>query len=196
MTIVHLARHGETIWHEGDRYAGRSDVALTDRGRDQARALGRWASARPISTVASSDLSRARESARPCAEQLGHAIVVDARLREADYGAAEGLTSAEIRARWPLAWASFEAVPASNPLPGGEPGRAVVERVCAAISDLTVQAASGELLVVAHNTALRLWLCHTLGIPIDAYRRSFPRLENCAVVTGSLDGARFRLLSS
>lgn len=198
VTIVHLARHGETVWHEGNRYAGRSDVALTGNGRTQAERLGGWALGRPISIVATSDLTRARQSASASAAQLGHDVVVDARLREADFGAAEGLTAAEIHSRWPEAWSSFVAAPATNPFPGGEPGRAVVDRVSAAISglDRTVQDVGGELLVVAHNTALRLWLCHALGIPIDDYRRAFSRLENCAVVTGSLDGACFRLLSS
>ena len=41
VTRIVLVRHGETAWHAENRYAGRSDVALTPRGREQAERLGR-----------------------------------------------------------------------------------------------------------------------------------------------------------
>ena len=43
MTTLLLVRHGQTVWHEGNRYAGSSDVPLTDVGHEQAQALARWA---------------------------------------------------------------------------------------------------------------------------------------------------------
>ncbi|MFD0853182.1 phosphoglycerate mutase family protein, partial [Actinomadura adrarensis] len=44
-TTLYLVRHGQTEWHAENRYAGISDVALTETGRDQAERLGRWAAA-------------------------------------------------------------------------------------------------------------------------------------------------------
>ena len=189
MTTVHLARHGETVWHEENRYAGSSDVALTDRGRLQAEMLATAMAARDIAVVASSDLTRARETAAPAARRLGLEVVVDPRLREVDYGDAEGLTATEIRARWPDAWDSFVATPATTPLPGGEPGADAVARYVAALSDLAEAAAvaGGELLVVAHSTAIRMLLCRALGLPLDEYRRRFPRLDNGAVIEGTVE---------
>lgn len=199
MTVVHLARHGETTWHEENRYAGRTDVELTDRGRAQAEAVGEWAASRPIAVVASSDLQRAHRSVEPVALRMGLEIVVDPRLREVDFGRAEGMPAEEVRSRWPKAWASFVATPATAPLPGGDLGADAAFRYAAALADLSAVAtiAEGELLVVAHRTAMRLWLCHALGVPLDEYRRSFPRVGNGAVISVSLaaDGLA-RLLSS
>lgn len=65
MTHVILVRHGETVWHDGNRYAGRTDVALTPRGRLQAAELAAWAAGQSIDAVFSSPLSRARLTAAP-----------------------------------------------------------------------------------------------------------------------------------
>jgi probable phosphoglycerate mutase len=198
VTVVHLVRHGETIWHDGNRYAGRSDIELTDRGISQARALAGWAAARPIAVVASSSLRRAVDTARPSAEQLGLELVTDDRLVEVDFGRAEGLTAHEVSARWPDSWRTFLAAPAKHPLPGGELGSAAATRYASALEDLVGGAPPDrEVLVVAHRTAMRIWLCHALGIRLDEYRRSFPRVDNVDVITVDLaaDG-RCRLIAS
>ena len=178
MTIIHFVRHGETVWHHDNRYAGVSDVALTPRGLDQAQALAEWAATQDISSIVSSDLSRARITAAPAAAALGLAPVVDARLREVDFGGGEGLTAGELREQHPEAWRAFEAAPATSPLPGGEPGAAAVARASTALAEL-----SGTVLVVAHNTLGRLVLCHALGIALDRYRDVFPAVLNGAVTT-------------
>ena len=48
MTELLLVRHAETIWHRENRYAGRTDVALTNFGHEQADRLGRWAATAAI----------------------------------------------------------------------------------------------------------------------------------------------------
>ena len=83
MTHVILVRHGETVWHDGNRYAGRTDVALTPRGRLQAAELAAWAAGQSIDAVFSSPLSRARLTAAPAGEALGLTPRVDERLSEA-----------------------------------------------------------------------------------------------------------------
>lgn len=50
-TTLLLARHGQTVWHAENRYAGVSDVALTDTGRAQAEALGHWAADHPVDAI-------------------------------------------------------------------------------------------------------------------------------------------------
>ncbi|MGH9138183.1 MAG: histidine phosphatase family protein [Acidimicrobiales bacterium] len=199
MTVVHLARHGQSSWHEWNRYAGHTDVPLTAAGREQAEAFGRWAVTRPIVLVASSDLRRSLDTAAPAARLLGVDVVVDWRLREVDFGDAEGLTPTEIEAAWPERWESFLARPATAPLPGAEPGPSAVDRYRAALFALSDRAASadGELLVIAHRTALRLWLCQSLGVPLDDYRRSFPWFDNTQVISGRLEeDGDFILISS
>ena len=71
-----LVRHGQTVWHAENRYAGRSDVALTPRGVEQAAQLAVWAQTAGLAAVWSSTLSRARITAQACSEAAGLPLVV------------------------------------------------------------------------------------------------------------------------
>ena len=57
-TRLVLVRHGETVWHQENRYAGTTDVALTDRGWEQARQLADWARTAGLAGIWASTLSR------------------------------------------------------------------------------------------------------------------------------------------
>ncbi|GAA4789598.1 hypothetical protein GCM10023200_25430 [Actinomycetospora chlora] len=180
MTELVLVRHGETVWHHDNRYAGRSDVALTDRGRDQAEQLARWAGITRIDAVHTSPLQRARDTAEPAGRALGVAVAVDERLVEVDFGRGDGLTRDEMRERFPAELDEFLAAPASSPLPGGEPGADAVARARPALDEAVSRHPDGTVLVVGHQTLLRLLLCALLEVPLDRYRTVFPRLENGA----------------
>ena len=199
MTELVLVRHGETVWHAENRYAGRTDVALSPRGRTQAEELGRWAGRTPPDLLLTSPLSRARCTAAPAAAATGLAPVVDERLVEVDWGKAEGLTRDEMAVRFPDAFAAFLAAPASSPLPGGEAGADAVARARPVIDEVCRAWPHGRVLVVAHQTLLRLLLCDLLGLPLDHYRAVFPRLESTArtVVVPVADGpAALRVLNA
>jgi broad specificity phosphatase PhoE len=182
MTELHLARHGETVWHAENRYAGISDVALTDRGRDQGARLAEWAARAGVVRIVASPLARARETAALAGEAAGLAVQTDPRLREVDFGEGEGLTGAEMEAGFPAARAAFLAAPATSPLPGGEPGPEAAARFLAGLADAAA-GVDGPVLVVAHSTVMRLALCRMLGLPLDAYRARFPRLGTATLTT-------------
>jgi broad specificity phosphatase PhoE len=178
MSRLVLVRHGETIWHAENRYAGRTNVALTDKGFAQAEKLARWGRGADLNAVWSSPLSRAQLTALPAAEAVGLAVQTDDRLIEVDFGRGEGLTDAEMSAAFPEARAAFLRDPAANPLPEGEDAAAAAERGAAALYAIAEASAGGRALVVAHNTLLRLVLCKLLGIPLGRYRTTFPKLAN------------------
>ncbi|MBM7167658.1 histidine phosphatase family protein [Streptomyces sp. G44] len=194
MTDFILVRHGETIWHDGNRYAGRTDVPLTARGRRQAAELGAWAAGQPIDAVASSPLSRARLTAAPAAEALGLLPRIDERLLEVDFGRGEGLTRDEMRERFPEELAAFLRDPVAHHLPGGEDPRTAAARAGAALTDLAEEFPDGRVLVVAHSTLVRLLLCRQLGIPLADYRRVFPALHNGALTELRLRDGQMSLL--
>ena len=76
-THLVLVRHGETVWHAENRYAGGgSDVDLTERGRCQAEALAKWPWSRTPDVVVSSPVRRAIETAAPVAAALGTELIV------------------------------------------------------------------------------------------------------------------------
>ncbi|MFW6692415.1 histidine phosphatase family protein [Streptomyces sp. MAR4 CNX-425] len=188
---VIFVRHGETLWHGENRYAGATDIDLTDHGRAQAAALADWAERARLSAVWSSPMLRCRQTAAGSAARAGLPLRFDERLRELDFGVAEGLTRAEMRERMPDAVASFESDPVAHHFPGGEDPAAVAERYAAFLTDLRTGRGAGaegdgpppdgRILVVAHSTAIRLTLCRLFGLPLRDYRRVFPHLANCAL---------------
>jgi len=181
-TRLTLVRHGETVWHGDNRYAGGgSDIDLTDRGREQAETLGRWAVGRAFAAVVVSPVRRAVETARPAATALHLDLEVVADLREVDFGIAEGRTIEELQGMDPAMVRRFRADPVAHPFPGAEPPEDAAARAGAALRGVARRHAGAEVLVVAHNTLLRLALCSLLDLPVARYRQLFPRLDNVAV---------------
>lgn len=192
---VILVRHGETEWHAENRYAGVSDVALTERGRAQGRALADWAAEAGLDEVWASPLSRSQETAQDSGVRAGVPVQVDPRLREVDFGVAEGLTRAEMRDRFPDVLAAFQSDPVQNHFPQGENPKNAADRYVAFLDELEARHPDGRVLVVAHSTAIRLTLCRLLGVPLREYRRVFPVLVNCALNEVVLRGGAMSLLA-
>ncbi|MBA2560565.1 MAG: histidine phosphatase family protein [Propionibacteriales bacterium] len=181
MTSLVLVRHGETVWHRENRYAGRSDIELTPRGMEQARRLADWARTARLSGVWASTLSRARVTAMACAEVSGLPLEVDTRLRELDFGVGEGLTSAEMERKFPEPLRAFRDDPVTHHLPGGEDPTDAARRFTDCLEDIIKAHPDGRVLVVAHNSVLRLAICRLIGIPLPKYRRLFPSVRNCGL---------------
>lgn len=193
LTLI-LTRHAESVWHEENRYAGRSDIELTDHGRAQAARLAAWAAAAGLDAVACSPLRRSRDTAAPAAEAASLPLAVDPRLVELDFGVAEGLTRAELEQRVPADVRAFSADPVGAHFPSGEhPGEAV-GRYLEAIEELRRRHPDGAVLVVGHNTMIRLVLCRLLGIGVHRYRAVFPELANCSLTELRLDDDAASLL--
>ncbi|HLU55766.1 MAG TPA: histidine phosphatase family protein [Pseudonocardia sp.] len=179
-TQLTLVRHGRTIWHGENRYAGVSDVPLDETGQAQALALAAWARQQRFDALVSSPVPRALATAAPVAAALGLETEVVSDLREVDFGIAEGRTLAELRQTHPEVVRAFVADPVANPFPGAEPPAEAAERAVRALRDIAERHNGGSVLVVAHNTLLRLALCAWLGVPLARYRAVLPRLENAA----------------
>ncbi len=154
---VWLVRHGETEWAKLGRHTGRTDIALTTTGREQAAALGRRVVGHAFGLVMTSPLSRAAETARIAG--YGDVAVADDDLMEWDYGALEGRTTADIRAEMPD-WAIWR-----GPVPGGETVDEVGRRADRIITRIHAGAASGDVLVFAHGHLLRVLAARWIGLP-------------------------------
>jgi probable phosphoglycerate mutase len=183
VTTIVLARHGRTAWHSPNRYAGRSDIPIDSYGRMQAQVLARWAVRQEFTGLARSNMLRAKETLAPTAEATGLPVISDTRLRELDFGVAEGRTLEQLRAEEPEAVAAFERDPVAHHFPGGESPITAVARALAAFEDLRLTYPDGRILVVAHSTLIRLVTCDVLGIPLREYRRRLPRLDPLGTVT-------------
>ncbi|PWI06655.1 histidine phosphatase family protein [Streptomyces sp. NWU339] len=178
---VFLVRHGESVWHDENRYAGVTDIDLSEHGHAQAARLASWAGRTDLTAVWSSPLRRCRQTAEGSAARAGLPLMVEPRLRELDFGIAEGMTRAEMRERLPGVLKAFEADPVGSHFPEGEDPVAVGERYADFLAGLRAGHREGRILVVAHSTAIRLTLCRLLGLPLRDYRCVFPYLANCAL---------------
>ncbi|MGI8910071.1 MAG: histidine phosphatase family protein [Rubrobacteraceae bacterium] len=176
-----LTRHGQTEWHHDNRYAGRTDIRLNETGRQEAESLTVRAAREVPDHIVCSPLVRAVETARPAAEACGVELAVDERLREVDFGEWEGKTLAEIQDSHPEAAERFIKDPDERPFPGGEPLSDAANRGLDALRELDRGHRGEKVLVVAHNTLIRLVLCALMDIPLREYRRRFPRMVNVAI---------------
>jgi probable phosphoglycerate mutase len=184
------------VWHSENRYAGSSNIALTERGHHQARLLAAWSKTAHLSHVYVSPLQRARDTAAPVEQATGLHAHVDDRLREVDFGIAEGLTATELKRQFPDAWAAFIRDPVTHSFRGGEHPEAAAARARSAVDEVaTTCCPQGCVLLVAHNTLFRLLLCNLLGVPLSRYRALFPSLRNGAVTELELVPGNVALLS-
>lgn len=194
MTHLLLVRHGESIWHGENRYAGRTDIPLSPHGLEQAEQLADWASSARLTAIWVSPLLRARQTAEPSERATGLTAVVDPRLQEVGYGRAEGLTWAEMEKSFPAPLAAFEADPVAHPLPGGEDPRRAAERAVSCFREIAEKNPNGRVLVVTHKTLIRLGLCSLIGLPLSQYRNVFPSIINAALTEICIDGRSGSLL--
>ncbi len=180
-------RHGRTSWNAARRFQGQSDIPLDEVGTSQAlRSAALLAGKLAMHDggaanvrIVSSDLLRARATARALAELTGRDVAVDARLRETHGGAWEGLTFDEIISGYPdeiVRWQHDEPGVRAG---GGETRVEVASRMVDAILDGVEQLPDGGTLVVAtHGGATRVALAKLLGLPEDLWR-TLSGLSNC-----------------
>ncbi len=190
-----LVRHGRTEWNAGRRFQGHSDIPLSAEGRAQAQALADVLRERRFARAYASDLGRAMETARAIAAPHGLAVAPDARLREFNFGAWEGLTWNEITERWPeLRDHGSTAAKLYQP-EGGESFDEVCARVGAFFEDIRTPS-DETVLVVTHAGVLHATL-EVFGASIvdrkgDALSLSF----NPASITElAMDGDAVRIIT-
>jgi broad specificity phosphatase PhoE len=151
---VLLVRHAETEWSRDGRHTGRTDIPLTERGRDDARALaGRLAGLQPAAVLVSPS-ARARETCELCG--LGAEGTTDDDLLEWDYGDYEGLTSPQIRAQRPD-WDLWR-----DGCPGGEGPAEVGTRADRVIAKLA--GFEGAVAIFSHGHTLRILGARWIGL--------------------------------
>lgn len=143
---VFLVRHGETEWTIARRHTGRTDIPLTDTGREEAKLLGDRLAGHDLALVLTSPLSRARETCELA--DLGTPATVADDLREWDYGDYEGRTTADIREERP-GWRLF-----TDGVPHGETPEEVARRADRVVAQ--ARAAGGDVALFAHSHLLRV----------------------------------------
>jgi probable phosphoglycerate mutase len=168
MTELWLIRHGETFWNAEGRFQGQLDVPLSPKGMEQAvRVAERLGSSRlRFDGLYSSDLERARETARPIAQALKLELLLDERIREIDAGQLQGLLRPEIEERFPQFFKQTKLDPWNAKRPAGESMADVALRVCTFLHALP----EGRFAIVTHGGVIRAALREILKLEGNTWR--------------------------
>jgi probable phosphoglycerate mutase len=169
-TRIFLVRHGATVLTAEDRFAGATDVELSDEGREQARRLAVRLSRERIEAIYASPLGRTVETATILAQP--HRLDVQTRdgLREISHGRWEQMTRREVEQQFPEEAAAWEKDPYTFAPVGGESGLTVTARALPVLMDIVRAHSSGNVLVVSHKATIRLLLSSILGFDPRRYR--------------------------
>lgn len=164
-------RHGETAWNVDTRVQGHLDIPLNARGRWQAARLARALAMREtVQAVYSSDLLRARDTARAISEATGARLTLDTGLRERSFGVFQGRTFGEVQADHPeeaLRWRKRD--PHWTP-EGGESLVAMRERIDTTVRALAARHPGEQVVLVAHGGVLDLLYRAATGQDLQAPR--------------------------
>ena len=192
-TRVFMVRHGATVLSAEDRFAGATDVALSDEGREQTRRLAQRLSHEKIAAVYASPMGRTRETASILAAP--HKLEVQTRdgLREINHGRWEQMTRREVEEKFPDEAAAWEKDPYTFAPVGGESGLVVIARSLPLLIDLVRQHAGENILVVSHKATIRLLLSSLLGFDPRRYRDNLDQKPAALNIVDFRDATRARL---
>jgi probable phosphoglycerate mutase len=184
-----LIRHAETAHNRDSRVQGQADIPLSDLGVRQAAALGEHLRDEPLTAIIASPLVRARETAETIAQTHSLVLQTDPSLMEMHVGEMEGLSTAEMRTRFPdfLAEWATERGPAME-MPGGESLFQVQERAWRVVERLRALHDDATVALVSHNFVLGSLICRALDAPLHEFRRF--RLSVAGVTTLRFRGDR------
>jgi broad specificity phosphatase PhoE len=194
ITRIFLVRHGATQRTAEGRFSGSEGVDLSDDGRWQAERLGERLRREDLTAAYCSPLARAVDTAAIVAGACGlQATVLDG-LREISHGHWEGLTRAEVEARFADEYAAWEEDPFTFAPAGGESGVAVLARSLPALREIVTAHLGGRILVVSHKATIRLLLSSLLGFDARGYRDRLDQDPACLNVLDFRDAVRARLV--
>ena len=193
--VIYLVRHGKiALEDEQRRYVGQIDLALTEEGRRQARALSRRFEHVALDAIVSSDLSRSRETAEIVGAAAGVTPISRPDLREVAMGEWEGCSFRDVARRFPDAFKARGEDLGNFCVPGGESFADCGRRSVAAFEELS-RTFAGNILIIGHAGVNRLILCHVLGMPVSSLFRLGQDYGCINVIQCSNAGNQVRLLN-
>jgi probable phosphoglycerate mutase len=194
LTRIFLIRHGSTTLTAEDRFAGATDVPLSDEGRDQATRLAKRLAPVSVAAVYASPLGRTMDTARILARP--HNLEVQPRdgLREISHGHWETLTRKEVEQQFPAEANAWEEDPYTFAPEGGESGLAVTARALPALLEIVRRHNGQPVIVVSHKATIRLLLSSLLGFDPRRYRDNLDQDPAALNVVDFRDPVRARLI--
>jgi broad specificity phosphatase PhoE len=192
-TRLYLVRHGATVLSAEDRFAGITDVPLSEEGRGQVRRLAQRLSKEPIAAFYASPMGRTMETARILAVPHGKPATPRDGLREINHGRWEEKTRAEVEKLYPEEYARWETDPFSFAPEGGESGLSVTARALPELLAIVTAHPNVHVLAVSHKATIRLLVSSLLGFDPRSYRDRLDQSPASLNILDFKDPTRARL---
>lgn len=182
-----LVRHAVTS-ETGKVLTGRlPGVALSDKGRIDARLAAESLAEQDLAAVYASPIRRCRETARILAEPHELTPLTERRFIEADYGRWSGRPLRDLSRL--KAWQRLMAAPSRFRFPDGETLHEVQVRAVDALEELAANHGDQTIVVVSHADVIRTLLCHYVGSSLDQVHRLHVGPTSLSVVELTPDGS-------
>ncbi|MBQ8868130.1 MAG: histidine phosphatase family protein [Oscillospiraceae bacterium] len=176
-----IVRHGFSEGNREKRFSGQMDVPLDAAGKKQAQSVAKYVCDNfKIDAIYSSDLIRAYDTAKPCAEALGLEINTCKELREVDVGAFTGVLIEEVKVRFKEAFENYRQNPGIAQFPDGESYGDMLKRALSAIEKIAAENDGKTVLIATHGGVVRVLRAHWLGISLEDIG-AVPHVPNASV---------------
>jgi probable phosphoglycerate mutase len=192
-TRIFLVRHGATSLTAEDRFAGSSDVSLSDEGRRQVASLAERLKNECLDAIYASPLGRTVETAQILAAPHGLRPILEPGLREIDYGHWEGLARAEVESKFSAEYAIWQEDPFTIAPGDGESGVNVLNRVLPVFRRIVEAHRHKTALVVSHKGTNRLLISSLLGFDMRGYRDRLDQSPAALTILDFMNEVRPRL---
>eukprot|EP00730_Choanoeca_flexa_P018686 TRINITY_DN9099_c0_g1_i2.p1 TRINITY_DN9099_c0_g1~~TRINITY_DN9099_c0_g1_i2.p1 ORF type:complete len:249 (+),score=43.20 TRINITY_DN9099_c0_g1_i2:28-747(+) len=179
VTRLLLIRHGATVLTAEDRFAGATDVLLSDEGASQAEKLAVRLSCSKVAAVYCSDMKRTVKTATIIAKPHGMTPVTMPGLREISHGRWEEMTRQEVEDKYSDEYQQWEADPFTFAPEEGESGLQVLTRALPCVREIVSKHPGQTVIVVSHKATIRLLIGSYLGFDLRRYRDNLDQKPCC-----------------
>lgn len=174
MLTIYLTRHGLTEWNVNRRMQGWGNGELTEKGVNDAKALGKRLADVPIDKVYSSSSKRAYETAQYIIGDREISLIQMDDLREMNFGDWDGRIREEVEAEYPEDFKIFWETPHLYDRNSGETFEHVRKRAIRALEHIIEENKEGTVLIVTHSIFLRVLMTYIKDIPLSDVFKATP----------------------
>lgn len=162
-TTIFLVRHGYSKANEKNLFLGHGDMDLTEKGKLQAEVASEYLSTLKPDVIYSSDLIRAKDTAKPTAEKLGLKVNLDKRFREIDAGEWDFMPFLDWVKNYPDEFQKWVDDKYNARCVGGETIIELKDRIVDAINELIIKHENKTIMIFAHANPIQVFAAYSTG---------------------------------
>jgi phosphoserine phosphatase len=181
-----IVRHGETAWNAEDRFRGRVNIELSEKGLRQVELLAEYLSSKKIDAIYCSPLRRAVQTAESIGRRQNLIPQPTEKLTDLDFGDWEGVSRQEVKTRYKELYERWLERPDLAQVPGGESLEDARKRSVSAVDEIMAKHTSGSVAIITHRAVTKVLICALLGLD-DSHFWNIEH-DTCGVTTFVYNG--------